>query len=202
MTLPAFNGKRLKERLSQLDQKQQLAFGAACSERLLPNYVAFQQDTGSGDSVLLRKALDLVWAFLGTRQPSAGEVQEAIIACESVAPSSQDSSSLYVTAAQDACFAVCSLLDFVHGSNTDKIVQVATYATDSVDLYVQETEKLVPNDPHLEERILTHHLMQRELRQQNVDLEAIELCLSVNQDFLVELKSLWSNKGRGNLDIS
>jgi uncharacterized protein len=201
MVLPAFNAKRLKERLVQLDKKQQLAFGAVCCERLLPNYVAFQQDSGFGNSASLREALNFVWAFLGGQSPSASEIEEVTITCESVAPNSEDSSSLYVTAAQDVCFAICSLLDFMREYNPEKIVQVATYATDSVDLYVQETESLAPSDPDIEERILTHRLMQRELRQQNADLEVIESNRSLSQDFLIELKSSWNNDGRSNLDL-
>lgn len=201
MVLPAFNEKRLKDRLTRLDKKQQLAFGAVCSERLLPNYVAFQRDSGCGDIVPVRKALDFVWQFLGGRQYSAEELEEATIACELAAPNSDGSSSLYVTAAQDACFSICSLLDFVREGNADKLVQVATYATDSVDLYVQETENFAPSDPLLEDRILAHHLMQRELRQQAADLDMVEHAQSVSQgDFLTKLKSLWNNDGQSNLD--
>lgn len=201
MVLPAFNGRYLKDRLARLGKKQLLAFGAVCCERLLPNYVAFQQDSGYGDVAPVRRALDLVWASLDGRSFLADEVEEATAACESVAPNSDTFSSIFVTAAQDACFAVCSLLDFLHEGNVDKIVQVATYATDSVDLYIQETEMIAPNDPRLEERILAHHLMQSELQQQNTDLAAVERTPSMSQDFLVELKLLRKGNGRGNLDL-
>lgn len=199
MVIPAFDATLLKGRLARLGEKQLLAFGAICCERLLPNYVAFQQDSGFGNVVPMRKGLDLVWAFLGGGAISSDEICEAVVACESVAPSSEESNSLFVTAAQDACFAVCSLLDFLQENNLDKIVQVAAYATDSVDLYVQEIEGITPNDPLLEDRILTHSLMQRELRQQDVDLQAVEKIQSVTHEFLSELKSLWKNDGRGNL---
>lgn len=48
MVLPAFNGEALMERLIRLDNKRQLAFGAVCCERLLPNYLAFQKNAGWG----------------------------------------------------------------------------------------------------------------------------------------------------------
>jgi uncharacterized protein YjaG (DUF416 family) len=48
MIMPAFNGAVLKEQLRRLDSKRQLAFGAVCCERLLPNYLAFQHDAGWG----------------------------------------------------------------------------------------------------------------------------------------------------------
>lgn len=201
MVLPAFNSEVLKDRLIKLDSKRQLAFGAVCCERLLPNYLAFQKDAGWGNFDLVRKALDCVWASLNGRTPSSQEIKEITTSCESAAPDSEDFDSLYVTSAQDACFAVCSLLDYLLESDVLKVVQVATYATDSVDLYVQEIESMAPNDPQLEQKILMHRLMQRELAQEEADLKTIELAPSLNQDFLVQLKTSWNNNGKSNLDL-
>lgn len=106
-----------------------------------------------------------------------------------------------MTSAQDACFAVCGLLDYLLESDVDKIVQAATYATDSVDLYAQEIESMAPNDPQLEQKILTHRLMQRELAKQEEDLKAIELASSLNQEFLAQRKASWNNNGKSNLDL-
>ncbi len=201
MAMPAFNGFTLKERLKKLDSKRQLTFAALCCERLLPNYLTFQQDTGWGDIGPVRQALDCVWAFLHDQAPSSQEIKNAIVSCESVAPNSDDFVSLYVTSAQDACFAVCGLLDYLLENDVDKVVRAATYATDSVDLYVQEIENIAPNDPQLEQKILTHRLMQRELDQQEQDLKAIEQASSLNQEFLAQRKSAWNNNGKSNLDL-
>jgi uncharacterized protein len=201
MAMPAFNSFTLKERLKKLDSKQQLAFAALCCERLLPNYLAFQQDAGWGDVGSVRQALDCVWAFLHDQSPSTQEIKNATVSCESVAPNSDDFVSLYVTSAQDACFAVCGLLDYLLENDVDKVVQAATYAIDSVDLYVQEIESMAPNDPQLEQKILTHRLMQRELGQQEQDLKAIEQASSLNQEFLAQRKSAWNNNGKSNLDL-
>lgn len=201
MTLPAFNAHALKERLINLENKGQLAFGAVCCERLLPNYLAFQKDTGWGDINLVREALDCVWASISGNLRSPQEIRNISASCEAAAPSSDDFQSLYVTSAQDVCFAVCGLLDYLLENDVDKIVQVATYAIDSVDLYVQEIENMVPNDPRLEQKILSHSLMQRELMQQEENLKAIEQARHLNQEFLDRLKQSWDNNGKSNLDI-
>lgn len=201
MAMPAFNGSALKDRLKKLDNKRQLAFGALCCERLLPNYLAFQQDAGWGDIAPVRKALDCVWVYLRDQPLSSEEIKNVTASCESAAPNSEDFVSLYVTSAQDACFAVCGLLDYLLESDVDKVVQAATYATDSVDLYVQEIENMAPNDPQFEQKILTHRLMQRELTQQEEDLKAIELVLSLSQEFLAQRKASWNNNGKSNLDL-
>jgi hypothetical protein len=201
MLMPAFNSSTLKERLKRLDTKRQLTFGVLCCERLLPNYLAFQKDSGWGDVAPVRQALDYVWAFLCGQQLDPQEIKKSIELCESAAPNSDDFVSLYVTSAQDACFAVCGLLDYLLESDVDKIVQAATYATDSVDLYVQEIENMTPNDPQLEKKILSHRLMQRELAQQEEDLKAIELTAYLSQEFLAQRKESWNNNGKSNLDL-
>jgi uncharacterized tellurite resistance protein B-like protein len=80
-------------------------------------------------------------------------------------------------------------------------VQTAVYATDSVDLYVQEIENMAPNDPELERKILMHHLMQRELTEQQRNLKMIEQAFALTPEFLTQLKESWDNKGKSNLDI-
>ena len=156
---------------------------------------------GCGDIALVRKALDCVWTFLRDQPLSSEEIKNVTASCESAVPNSDDFVSLYVTSAQDACFAVCGLLDYLLESDVGKVVQVATYATDSVDLYVQEIENMAPNDPQLEQKILLHPLMQRELTQQEDDLKAIEQVPSLSQEFLAQRKATWNNNGKSNLDL-
>lgn len=189
------------KRLEKLDSRRQLAFGAACCERLLPNYKAFQEDTGWGSISPIQDALNLVWSFVSGQQPSFGDVKYVLDECESVGPDSDDFESLRTGFAQDACFAVCSLLDYLLNSNPERIVQAATYATDSVDLFVQELEKMAPNDPELEQKILAHPLMQRELAQQEKELQMIEQASSLSPKFLKQLRGAWDNNGKSNLDL-
>ena len=200
MAMHAFNRQVLMDRLSAFDFNRKLAFGVLCCERLLPNYLAFQQESGWGSVTSVREALDCATAFLCGQKPSVETIQKASAACDSWAPSSDDFSSVRVTSAQDACFAVCSLLDFLLEEDASKVAQAATYATDSVDLYVQEIEEMSPVDPLLEQKILMHPLMQRELRQQEDDLTAIESASELNLSFLEERKLSWGGHGKGNLE--
>ena len=200
MAMPAFDAQVLKDRLSALDLEKKITFGVLCCERLLPKYLAFQQDSGWGDAAHVRNALDCAENFALGQRPSLQEIKTASAACESAASNSDDFSSIYVTAAQDACFSICSLLDCLIEEDVNKIVRAAIYATESVDLYVQEIEAMDPADPQLEKRILMHHLMQRELQQQEKDLVAMESVDALSLIFLEERKSSWSNEGKGNLD--
>lgn len=197
----AFSEKRLSKELQLLSEKKQLAFGACCCERIIPNYDAFQMDTNWGDVTPIKQALELVWAMLGNEEIDSTRIQQLLLQCEIVAPDSEDFESLYVSFAQDACFAVCGLLDFLLCSDVGKIVQAASYAMSSVDLYVQEAENMDPRDPLLEKKILEHPLMQRELAQQRHDLTEISRAPSLDNAFLTQLRSSWANHGRSNLDL-
>lgn len=69
---------------------------------------------------------------------------------------------------------MCSLLDYYAEGKLEQVALAARYPTDSIDLYVQEIEQMVPQDPALEAKILGHHLMQRELARQDRDLTVLE----------------------------
>jgi uncharacterized protein YjaG (DUF416 family) len=129
-------------------------------------------------------------------------VKELITCCEDAAPESGKYDSLFVSAAQDASFAVCSLLDFLIEKDTRKIVQVATFATDTVDLYIQEDENISSDDPELEMKILCHHLMQRELCRQERGLAILEQESDLNRDLLNALKKSCGSNGGGNLGLT
>lgn len=191
----------LQARLQSLDVRRRLAFGAVCCERMLPNYEAFRRDAGWGDVAPLRQALDRIWHHLGGAPLAATEAAAALQACEAVVPDSEDHTSLYVAAAQDACFAVCALYDFVLGANAEHIVSVARFATDSVDLYVQEIEEMHPADPQLKQKIASHRLMQRELAQQACDLDTVTAAPAVDAGFLAALRNSWPHPGTSHLDL-
>jgi hypothetical protein len=56
-------------------------------------------------------------------------------------------------------------------------------------------------DPELEDKILRHHLMQRELTQQENDLKFLEQASFIDEAILSKLKSSWNNNGKSNLDL-
>ncbi|WP_363796315.1 DUF416 family protein [Lysobacter firmicutimachus] len=169
----AFDRNALLKKLARLDRWRQLGFGILCCDRLIPNYQNFQQDAEWGDVLFLCRALELARSDLGGIGSDANLVRRLMTECEQLAPSSEDFTALRIASAQDACFAVCSLLEHLVDGGVERIVTIATYATDSVDLYVQETEGMDPDDARLEAGILEHPLMQQELDRQHCDLELV-----------------------------
>lgn len=170
---PQVNIEKLTAALSELTSHQQLAFGAMCCERMIPGYDHFAQEAKWGDSTPLRKALDQAWkACSGGRQMEV-ELQELLRLCEQSTPDSADFASLYVSPAQNAALAACSLLDYLLGGELSDIAYVPQLATDSVDLIVQELAEMDTLDADRESKILGHALMQQELRRQERDLRDV-----------------------------
>jgi uncharacterized protein YjaG (DUF416 family) len=197
MTHSAFNSDQLKEKLSGFPATKQAAFGASCCLRLVPNYVFFRHQTGWRDEKPLVDALSLIWGW--AEGGEVGNPRELTERCEALAPRSENFDTHLSTAAQDACFAVCAVLDFIGsgGADTDRIVQAASYARDSVDLFVQEEEGMDSTDPELEQKILHHPLMHAELAAQESDLAELG-----RSDDLSSFRKHCETSAKSNLGLS
>lgn len=168
---PSFSYTRTLQFISSLAAHQQLAVGAACCERMLPNYAVFLAEEAWGDLTPLRAALDAAWdaCMRGTTSTSI-DIDQAISQCSAAIPDGDTFSSLHVSAAQDAACSVCLLLGFLRDLDPERIARILRFSTDSVDLIVQELDEMDTRDPKREQKILQHPLMQQELVRQRRDL--------------------------------
>jgi uncharacterized protein len=174
----SFSDARAFEALSAMRSQQQLAFGAACCERMLPSYEIFKQESGWGNATPLREALDAIWVVCLGAPASVTQLRAQLEMCEKCAPDSEDFTVLHTSAAQDAAFSICSLIEFLLNDDVRKIVSAARFATDSVDLIVQEQQNMDARDPLREQKILEQPLMQQELQRQRRDLSEAGRILS------------------------
>jgi uncharacterized protein len=197
MKLPQFKKKNLIPILAILSEAKQIGFGAACCERLLPNYLDFKNEEQWGDAGVLRAGLNLAWSRIEGRAVASNEVRICIENIDLLTPQSEDYDSIFADPAQDACFAITSLLGALIKHSREEVAQIAQYSTDSVDLFVQVSLDLDPNHPNIEETILSNPLMQQELVAQQEDLNI----LSSSGNWMLELSNRWRNKGKGNLKI-
>jgi uncharacterized protein YjaG (DUF416 family) len=192
-----FDETELLKRLSDCDRKGLVIFALSCAERLLPNYLRFTHEHGWGDIRPLRKALDLAWTWLESGNIDADEVSRLRDACEEQAPNTEEFDSLYVSPALDAANAAADVARLLIEPDVETAVEIATFARDTVDMYVQELEGMPANAADLEERIRLHPMMQRELTNQREALAAavtgIEIPLAAEQ---------WRSPDQSNIDLS
>lgn len=167
---PEFNEDELKQKLVRLPFWKQLVFLLIVCQRLIPSFRAFAAETGFCGQSELTSLLSKAWDSLSNGVFSIDLSSEAALA-ESIAPDTEDFDTILVSSALDAAVATSLLMRAFIDQKTDTIVEAVTLVRDSVDMYVQELEDMDPADPDLEEKILVHELMQKELRRQREDLE-------------------------------
>jgi uncharacterized protein len=190
--METFDKDHLQRSLARLAPWKQVAFMALCCERMVPNYDRFTADSGFGDSRVLRRGLDVAWSWLKSDRLS-DDLGTLRIQVEQQAPSTEDFSSPFTSAALDSANAVASLLDAVEDPEGADPVEVASLARDTVDLYAQEIENLDPNDHGLEDTIQRHQMMQAELLRQHDDLANLERWSGTRHDAVQQLRP--SNRG-------
>jgi uncharacterized protein YjaG (DUF416 family) len=168
---------RLGGALQELPHQHQLAFAASCCERAYPNYVDFSDRARWGDAQVLRHALDTVWAIVDGSGLNADQLLSLEKKCRQVTPDLDDFSSpdidVQCAAGQEAAFMVILLLQFCRDEQPHYAVRIATFARDTIDMYVQVIEQLDPADPQLEDKIAQHRITVAELQKQNEDLAAL-----------------------------
>jgi hypothetical protein len=170
---------------------------------MLPNYAAFEQKVKWGDEQQLRTALDELWKYLDAGEMEKLTAKRLMDNCEKVAPDADDFSVLLVGPAQDACLAICCILEYVQKLNPERIAQASSYAIDTLDGYVSELldgfpniARAAPYNRERDEQIRLHPLMQRELRRQDADLKL----LATHPDLKL-LKSQWRAPAKSNIDL-
>lgn len=177
---------------------KRVAFMAYCCERMLPNYRSFQVDTGYGDIAPMRSALDIVWRWIENAQP-VPDSDVLASACEKQSPDTAEFSSIYTSAALDAATATAATLDALADVPAKSMIDVASLARDTIDLFVQETEGLDPNGADLERKIIENPLMQSELRTQRESLELLRNLHEERGKAGVDLQAKWSRLEQGSL---
>ncbi|MEM9103855.1 MAG: DUF416 family protein [Pseudomonadota bacterium] len=182
-------------------------FSALCCERLLPNYLAFQQafTWGRGDVQILRQGLDYVWQYLETGEFDAEKITQLHDQCVEIIPNSETSDiyknpDIYITIAQNACFGICGILDVLIRFDPERNGNILSHTVDTVILYTDNSD--IKDEQKSNNYIFHHPLMQRELKIEDESLTLLEKTPEITPDFLVKFKKLWDNDGKSNLDLS
>jgi uncharacterized protein YjaG (DUF416 family) len=162
------------------------AFAYAICERLTPHYHAFSEAEGWGDLLVLQSAL-VVLRQAVFAAPAIPDVQRTYRQVEEVTPDSDDFGSSLGSFALDTCCAILAALDFILTAHDQAVLDVATFARNTVDLYVQELEELDPNDPHLEQKIDRSLSMVQEVQWQRAALKRLASREQPSPELLQEL---------------
>lgn len=162
------------------------AFAYAICARLTPHYQAFFEVEDWGDLLVLQSALAVLRQAVFTA-PAVAAVQRTYRQVEEVTPDSDDFGSSLGSLALDTCCAILAALDFTLHERNQALLDVATFARNTVDLYVQELEELDPSDPHLEQKIDRSPYMVQEVNWQRAALHRLASIERPSPEILQEL---------------
>ncbi|KAA0015190.1 DUF416 family protein [Salinicola corii] len=194
MTKPAgsFNA-----RLRQLGARQQIAFMAALSERLVPNYVLYVGMSGQGNPSVLHNVLDLVWERLKIAAAKIDFDKQAEKLAEVEPPETDD--SFGARRATETVMALTTLLDTLRGEAPEATLEVSRVSRNGVRAYIEMTEGSEDAE-RLDALFREHQLMQDERDFQDAVLEALEA--DPRLEDLSALRALGRNQGVSNLGLS
>ena len=87
-------------------------------------------------------ALIEVWKSVENGRFSVEKIQELIMKCDAVIPDTEEFRSPLTSAALDAGAAILETLKYCLDGNVTRVVDVASLARDTVDMYIQEQSDL------------------------------------------------------------
>jgi uncharacterized protein len=195
-----FNEAALLQRLQTLTPWGQLAFLLSITERLIPNYIAFQAHHHWGELEVLLHALELGWRHLAGQVAPRGELEAWLERCDQVTPHTADFQDGYISPGLDAACCCEYVLRFLLEGKPSHVADAASLARDTVDMHVQDLEDFSSRDPQLEEKILQHPLMQRELQRQREDLDLLAP-MTPSPSAVEQLTRRWRNPAVSNIDL-
>lgn len=202
----------LEKELEALPFLHQVAFVAACCERLLPNYNIFSREAGWGNPYFLRITLDEVWQILENKPVDEIKLRQFLFDCENtdkISPHADDChSSNYVAEGQRAVKAICYTLELCLEPNAQRAVLVARQVTETLfeflDWKFQEASDSWDTKSFKEqmEVIANHPFTVREMAKQNEDLQRLKERSTLDQEFLKCLRTSSNNGGKSLIDLS
>ncbi|KOS07033.1 hypothetical protein AM493_14070 [Flavobacterium akiainvivens] len=181
----------LRTQLSFLSYQEQLVFALLTCDRLLPNYVAFSEKFKFGAPAGLEKIINKLYESTFEDFDNQ-KINTYINFIETITPDTEDFNSVLVSFALDACTSVLSTLGFILDKNVQNIIDIASYATDTIAMYIQERDNLDANNANLSFVIEEDLFMQEEKHRQLTVIEYLKNNPSVTLPDLNYLRSLGS----------
>jgi uncharacterized protein YjaG (DUF416 family) len=179
--------------LEVLTTKQRLCFAASICERLIPNYTAFSTMEHWGDPLVFRVSLNKVWEYLEQGSLSEADVKHVIEQCLDLVPDSDEFSTLFVAAAQNAASAIIYTLESCLDGDTKRIALVARLAVETIidySLRVNDPDTGIHGPNHRLEDWAEHSpLLLAEIEKQAFDIRSVKSREKVDSALLNELRS-------------
>lgn len=188
--------------LEALPNKGKILFAALTSQKLYPNYVAFENNNNWGNHQILEDAISSIFQYLINEDLFTNqEIKEMIDRVDLATPNTEDFPGILTSFALDACASVLDTFQFIIDRDAKHIIDIATYARDTVDMFIGERENMNYLNRNMDIQIEHGEFMLKEKSRQrtliatlaNTDLKIItdELLNSLrNNESIIDLSLL------------
>ncbi len=183
--------EEIKRKLMSLSYRKQLLFALLICDKLYPNYLYFMKRCNWGEPKILLEAVEMMYQSLFKRNLfSETKIESHIEAVDSVMPDTEDFLDNSVSIALDACTAVYSSLCFMLDHNTDHVIDVATYARDTVYLSIVNRDELDMNLKGMDSQVMNDPLMVGEVTRQVFVIDELKKIedKDINDELIQHLK--------------
>jgi len=151
------------DKLLALDLPKQLVFAHLTCERLYLNYVYFSKKVNFGDPDILREAIDYLYLNIFEQSVDTEKIDYYIQSMHKNSPEPALFENVLASSALDACGVIYESLNFLLDRQPSRLHAISTMATDTVDMYIQDIERLDFNtDKLFQQKIDQHPLMKKE----------------------------------------
>jgi len=192
----------MKTQLAELQDWQLVAFSAALSERMFPNFALFSRLVEFGNAQQLRQILNGVWDKLGNTGAKMNfEVQ--LDKVEANIPDLEEFTMYGALPANDAVVALFSTLNIILAADPEEAANVANLSRECVASFIEISEADDQlSDEEVVRLINTHEMMEQEEAFQEEVLERVSASKKPNKDLISALRELAHNEGFSNIGIT
>lgn len=188
----------LPARLAELPRRAQIAYGASCCSRMIPNYEAFSAEVVWGDPQALHRAMGLAWVAAIQNKTPAADLDEMVEKVVANSPDTENFRSLLTSAALDAAVAASELLQFLKDSQVMHLVTIATLSRDTIYMACE----LGWNEKNSASPIPADLLFGNELQRHENDLEMLKTNHNAGSSFYEHFRGMVFSASRSNLEVS
>ena len=188
--------------LFELQDWQLVAFSAALSERMFPNFALFSRLVEFGNAQQLRQIQNGVWDKLANTGAKMNfEVQ--LDKVEANIPDLEEFSMYGAFPANDAVVALYSTLNVVLVADAEEAANIANLSRECVATFIEVSEADDQlSDEDVVRLINTHEMMEQEEAFQEEVLARITAAKKANKELITELRALAHNEGVSNIGIT
>ncbi len=171
-----------------LSENKLITFGYFCCEHLFENYIFFSKKYDWGNIGLLSNSLSVIKSHILGSNYNITNIEKLIESVVKEIPDSTDFSSILCSFAIDASNSILETLSFIKKKEFQSIVDISTFCTDTVDMYIQESDDMSYDDPLFEDKIKKNRLMISEINRQIHLLKLLEKADKVDENQFRKLK--------------